>query len=195
MAGVFQHHMPLPVKILLQMNLPGLERLLPKARNHCLCIRLLQMSVTSSDRIHQRQRPRGAQAHAAGTAHVAALAGSFRFLGQGILQLVAMLRQAARAHADIHFVIELLMLVLDSFGNLLEFLAIHGRPTLPTAPPPALPESGRPDRHPSDATGARPHAPTQRAVVSEIFPSGVVSPTLMCRCFSVCASTLSAPLM
>src|SRR5450631_2025163 len=106
-----------------------------------------------------------------------------------------MLRHAACAHAHIYFVVELLPFPLCISGYLLKLLDIHQACHLSNCST-IIGASRWATNSPSiSTTGARPQAPTHRAVINAILPSLVDSPCLMPRNFSPSATSLSAPLM
>ncbi len=175
-AGVFKHHVHLLVKVLAQVALQLLDRFAAQVLHDLLCIFGTDMLIERFFRIHQNQRSGRAQPHAAGAAHKNIFALRLRLLFERSLQRVGVLAQAAGAHADVDLVVELVVFGSGGLRDLVQFFERHSTAHLsscsiicacviwPTSSPSV------------STTGARPQAPTQRAVVRLMFPSLVVSP-------------------
>jgi hypothetical protein len=107
LAGVFQHHVHLLVKMLAQIALQLCYWLAAQASDYCIGVGSLDVLIQRLFWFHQHQRTSGAQSHAAGAAHEGLLARGLHRISQCIPELIGMLAQTAGAHAHVDLVIVL----------------------------------------------------------------------------------------
>jgi len=183
------------VEMLAQVALQGGYRHTAKAGRNRFRVAGLDVLIENFFRVNEHQRAGSAEAHAAGAANEGVFTGRGNGFGQFVTELIRMLAEAAGTHANVDLVIELRVFGADGLGNLFEFFEGHSTAHLSSCSsicsPLIWPQSSPSVR----TTGARPHAPTQRAVMRLIFPSVVVWPWGTPRRFSAAATSLSVPLM
>src|ERR1700728_3860271 len=175
-AGILENDVGLTIEVAAEVRIEARYGLFAQRSDYVVRVAFVHVAVAGFGGFDQDQGPGGAQAHAPGAAHMTFLLAAFGCFFQSSLYFVAVLGEAAGAHADIDLVVELLAFFDSCAGNLVEFLIVHCivhlSSCLVSSAASMCPESS-PSRR---TTGARPHAPTQRAVVKETSPSGVVSP-------------------
>src|ERR1700733_2689947 len=106
-----------------------------------------------------------------------------------------MLAETAGAHADVDLVVVFGVFGAGGFGDLFELFECHSTAHLSSCSSICSPVIWPCSSPSTRTTGARPQAPTQRAVMRLMLPSLVVSPCGIPRRFSAEATSLSVPLI
>src|SRR5450631_3497589 len=174
MAGIFQNDTNLLFKVIIEVALERRNRIAAEAVNDRAGAIFFHVVIENFFGIHTNQRARRARSHAPSLTDENFFARSFGSFNNCSAQLVGALAGTGQIHTDVDFKVVLFVLLVDAFSYLFQFFNCHSTAHLSNCASICSPVTS-PAISPSErTTGARLHAPTQRAVIKLIWPSLVV---------------------